>query len=330
MDKKDAVLQAVTKATGIRKNFSHDSWAGFDLIEVVKELDIPLVFRSLDSLWGATVSSEDYKGIIINSKLPRQVQRFTLAHEIGHIILDHENSFDHEEDLKMSPRASKRNNRPMEEIAADEFASELLGSKSFIARNVRARNWGVSDLQERDNLYQLSLRLGLSFTATCWTLEEHDILEYDFAKGLVDNTTVKDVKTSFLNQSIDIKGHDDVWKLDAGDDDLVLEAGPDDIFVIKLSEKASSGYTWDGIEKNPGINVLNSESAQGKRYGDELEKIVHFELKGGGLHTLNVQHKRPWSDEVLEEITIRIRTWDGSQNGLPRQIRQKLVREAMT
>ena len=62
--------------------------ASFDIIGAVAARNIPLLFRPLDKLWGAFITvNDEERGIIVTTKLGLPVQRFTLAHELGHLLL---------------------------------------------------------------------------------------------------------------------------------------------------------------------------------------------------------------------------------------------------
>lgn len=86
--------------------------------ELAEFLDITVQFRPLGKLNGYYLSSNGAKIVTINSDIPRQLQTFVLAHEIGHLTLHPTlNSFM----LKNTFFSTDR-----QEIEADTFALCLL------------------------------------------------------------------------------------------------------------------------------------------------------------------------------------------------------------
>ena len=74
---------------------------------------------------------------------PRR-QRFTIAHELGHLLLEHVNVQNNEEDLASS--------NP-EETAANVFAAELLAPLAFLKKDFEE---GVRDVKALASRYQVS------------------------------------------------------------------------------------------------------------------------------------------------------------------------------
>ena len=140
--------------------------------------DIPLLFRPLDELWGAFITvNDEERGILVTTKLGLPAQRFTLAHELGHLLLGHRTSLDRA--VGFAGRYGPAS-RPAQEAAADTFASELLAPKRLLIASARRHGWTggdlPGDLHRPATIYQLSLRLGISFQATCWALVAAGVL----------------------------------------------------------------------------------------------------------------------------------------------------------
>lgn len=328
MSRRDAILSAVGEAADLVRDFPVESRTSFDLFEVTESLDIPVMFRPLDGLMGAAVSVDDASGALVEEGLPRNVQRFTLAHELGHILLGHENEFD--EEVGLSQRATGNSDKPVEETAADTFASELLAPRALLIRNINQQGWNHEDLQKPETIYQLSLRLGLSFPATCWALVEHDIIDYGLANEYSNrNEFPKSIKSSFVPDSIPRDPWSDVWLLTKGDAGNQLEASENDIFVVKLEEKSNSGYLWDFQEQEARFEILDEKLTHGEGYGSASSRVVFLKYNDPGIHSLEIQHKRPWNGKLLDEIRISIDNYGREDGGLPRRIRQKSLEEAI-
>jgi Zn-dependent peptidase ImmA (M78 family) len=100
--------------------------------------DLTMIFRGLhlkyielndaDEIDGAILEIDGKPAIaVLNKARPLQRQRFTLAHELGHIFLEHikRDIYDPEE-IRESDAQSSGKTKPPKEIEADVFAAELL------------------------------------------------------------------------------------------------------------------------------------------------------------------------------------------------------------
>ncbi len=63
-----------------------------DSAELAGNLGIKVISRPLDELYGYFLSAHGQKIIVINNTLPEHLQRFILAHKIGHALLHPEKS----------------------------------------------------------------------------------------------------------------------------------------------------------------------------------------------------------------------------------------------
>lgn len=88
------------------------------------------------------ITDKGYPLIIINKNFSNDRKRFTLAHELGHILLHNENNF---------PISTFRDR----EKEANEFASEFLMPESSIKNSLR--NLKMSDLGELKNYWLTSM-----------------------------------------------------------------------------------------------------------------------------------------------------------------------------
>ena len=136
MTRRDELLRAVSEAATVFTDSPSGARTSFDIIGAVAARNIPLLFRPLDGLWGAFITvNDDERGIIVTTKLGLPVQRFTLAHELGHMLLGHRTSLD--KTVGFAGRNAPAS-RPAHEAAADTFASELLAPKRLLSRPRRA------------------------------------------------------------------------------------------------------------------------------------------------------------------------------------------------
>lgn len=328
MNRRNEVLRAVQDASNLASQHPVGSRSSFDLIGLVEELGLPVVFRPLDGLHGAAVTVGDKTGVLVHSGLPRRRQRFTLAHELGHIRLGHQTQFD--QNVGANHRAADRSGRPNIETAADTFASELLSPLHLVQQNANRQGWNPDDLREPEVIYQLSLRLGMSFKATCWTLLDHDVLSWEMANDYANRAgIVKEVKRSIVTEADLPHSHADVWVLSQGDTGVHLEAGEDDLFVIRLEEKSASGYLWEVADEAPGVRVHDRQAQLETEYGSPSQRVIHLTFDTPGVHTISLKHKRPWNDKVADTIEVTVDNFGREKAGEPRQVRQSALSGAM-
>jgi Zn-dependent peptidase ImmA (M78 family)/predicted secreted protein len=321
------VLNAVQQASEIFQKHMSDSSRNIDLISVADELGVPILFRPLDNLVGGAVSVEDETGILIQASQPLHRQRFTIAHELGHIVLGHNDQLD--DQINVNKRAHPKAGEPIEEVAANVFASELLAPLDIIRQISKTHKWSKSDLQNPSVIYQLSLRLCISFTATCWALNEHDVLSRQKASEFTnDRDLLRELKGSIVPGDIERNPWANVWQITKEDDCGNLLADKQDIFVVGIEENSASGYIWQFSKDDDNIEVLSTCAEFDKHYGSESSRQIVFRLSTPEVHSITITQSRPWNDETIESLTFSIDNRGKEREGLPRDTRQKSLAEA--
>lgn len=323
-DRRHEILRATAEAARIAAAFPRGSRTSFDVVGAVVSLGIPLMFRPLKGLLGATLRVDnDLRGILVTTSRDFHVQRFTLAHELGHLLLGHHTHLDI--DVHVEGRHSPAS-RGTTEIAADTFASELLAPKSLIKQASVAQGWRRTDLSTPDVVYQLGLRLGISYEAACWALVGQELVSTQEGAALRD-VAPKQLKTSLTDGPLE-NPWADVWRLSARDSGAVIEASRDDVFVLALVENPSAGYLWTLAEPAHNVTILNDENKQGDRYGGGVSRRLTLKFNEGGAQQLTFRHMRPWTGESLEKVDFLLDTRGKEQPGLPRLARESLVGSA--
>ncbi len=298
---RDAILRGIGGAAEAHDSFDFrkkhaDGLSAIDVFGVIRDLEIPLVFQALDKLLGACVRvSSTEVGILVTSQRDLHMQRFTAAHELGHFVLEHEGSFDDE--VRMPGHTNGRDPR---EVEADAFAAEFLMPKWLVrATALRRQWWAETPLHSPDVVYQLSLRLAASYEATCWGLASHEFIKRDVAKALVA-TKLKDVKRKAL-QGIPLDDSwADVWQFHSGDDGARIEAGPNDVFIVELDERASTGFRWEVREAiDAGFGLLDDKSTFDESVigGPALRRVV-FRAPPPGTYDLRLPLRRSFAGPV--------------------------------
>jgi hypothetical protein len=127
--RRDEILQAIYEADRLHAKYDSKAKAErgegrVDVFRMLLDRNIFVMFRPLKKLLGAYFSAPDM-GVMVTTKRPLPVQRFTAAHELGHAALGHEASLDDEEVLERPIFAADTSGDPRED-QANVFAAQLL------------------------------------------------------------------------------------------------------------------------------------------------------------------------------------------------------------
>ena len=332
MARRDAILEGAQAAARIHDQLAirraiEASGGAIDVFRTLLALNVALLFRPLDGLLGACMPGP-HPGVIISTQRPLRVQRFTGAHELGHVALGHEVSFDGEEILERSsvPGCDQI------ELAADSFAGAFLLPKWLLQMHAKRQGWNQASMADPRAVYQLSLRAGASYEATCIALERHGIIDQATRQGLVAKPR-RDIKRELLDGFEVEDFRRDVWLLTERDEGMSLEGAPEDLFVLKLTENAGAGYLWTTaglVEAGFAIlrdqrNIPPPEKAVGGPITREL--TAHATEPGRGEFALEL--KRPWQGGGAAIASLHL-TYDlfGKEVGMPRAARRTLARAA--
>lgn len=108
-----------------------------------------------EELSGVLVKESDRIVIGVNSSHSKNRQRFTIAHEIGHLVLKHQGELfvDHVV-MKRDGKSSKAIDR--QEIEANRFAAELLMPEALVLERAHALESGKAGLSPDELISQLA------------------------------------------------------------------------------------------------------------------------------------------------------------------------------
>ncbi|TMH72223.1 MAG: ImmA/IrrE family metallo-endopeptidase [Betaproteobacteria bacterium] len=295
-----AIRRATLAAARLHRNLGLQAYAEhesgrIDVFDAIARLGVPLIFKPLEGLLGSYLS-DPTPGILVTTKQPLNVQRFTAAHELGHHQLRHKPSFDDETVISRTPFNLRRED-DAQETEAEAFAAAFLLPRWLVGRHCERQGWDDEALHRPEIVYQLALRTGTSYTAACWTLHRYNILTPTAASQMAD-IEPRRIKQILLGE---FRPHDDfgdVWLLTERDAGMRIEGGPSDHFVMRLPEHSAAGYLWE-LEEPPGDAFkvvsdgredIDSEEIVG---GPTTRRIITQSLR---RHTgaVRLSERRPW------------------------------------
>lgn len=323
MNIRDAKLRGIRAAAE-----AHDELGILDLIrsgleqvdvyEAINLLGIPVVCRPLEGLLGVYISSPN-PGIIVTTNRRPAIQRFTAAHELGHFWLKHSNSFDGEEAFSQARQGVA--NVPLQEVEAEAFASEFILPKLLLFKTMIRQGWSKSDLRKPDIVYQLSLRVGVSYEATCRSLLECNYINQVTATQLLV-IPPKNSKLNILSDLPPVNAWADAFRVTSADNLTQIIACEDDTVMLELPEHSSSGFRWSSIPVTENLKVIADViSVDPLRLigGISTRKIY---LRGKSRVHIQLKERREWeiSGEPLKTFELNI-NFNEKEIGIPRSVR---------
>jgi Zn-dependent peptidase ImmA (M78 family) len=315
-DVRAAILNAVLEADRLHKEFDTKARADrgqgrIDVFEMLLNRHIPVMFQPLKGLLGAFLK-EDVPGVLVTTQRQLPVQRFTAAHELGHATLNHEPSLDPEEILARSPFVDRERDRyNVQEIQANAFASHLLAPPWLLVKHMQRQGWTRQDLTDPVAVYQLSLRLGTSYSATCYALSQHGGVNKAACERLLE-TKPKAIKKRLAAPYEPETWYGDVWLVTERDDGMVLEGSRSDLVVLKFMEHSGSGYIWQlGDLTDAGLAVVRDGRASDsdkELIGGVVFRTVIAESQDGASGHISLREIRPWQEagEPLQSVDLDV------------------------
>lgn len=326
--RRDAILTGTTRAAelhqelGLRERL-RDGTRPVDVLEAAQRVGLLVLFRPLVGLLGAYVPTPRSGGMLVTTRRTLHIQRFTAAHELGHHVLGHNAlSLDTEKDIGFVARGERSSHDP-QEVEADAFASEFLLPGWLLVAHARRHQWGKSDLTRPEIAYQLSLRLGVSYAATCWALAENNIINRTTAKKLIE-TPPKASKQRAIPDITPATWHPDVWVFSEHDRGVQVLGNPDDWLVFALKEHVAGGYTWDtNAVESAGLHVERDERAESNEEAIGAAVTRRLVVKGPARGRLRLEEKRAWDprQRSLNTFELDLALVGAEPEGLPRAAR---------
>lgn len=317
--------------SGARCRIEKDGYTRVDPFLVAAGEGVTVMLRPLELLLGAFIRQEA-AGILVNAERSAGLIHMTCAHELGHYFMGHETTTDERIDYGSSAGDIEQE--------ADWFAYQLLTPRLLLANILRRKGWSVSSLRNPVMAYQLSLRLGISYSAALWSLHRQRLLDRSVVESML-KIHPADIKRGLMGDA----PHDarnDVWLLDDGDRSSIIEPRPDDQIIVRTSNHASAGFVWNldeasssGFEIKPILqNAQNPVASPELVFGspptaDYLLSPIGPPSTCGSLTTLDLKELRPWITEAEPAATLELRTqFEELDSGLTLKAKQRLLSEA--
>jgi Zn-dependent peptidase ImmA (M78 family) len=335
-DLRAAILNAAQAADRLHLQYDTrarvDAGEGrIDVFGMLVQQDIPTMFQKLDKLLGAFLDEDGAKGVIVTTQRQLPVQRYTAAHELGHVMLGHKPSADLEDILAKSPFVDQEDARyDVQEIQANVFASHLLIPRWLLVKHMVRQGWSAADMVDPGVVYQLSLRLGASYAATCHSLTQNKV----FGVGQCDQLLAvqrREIKEGLAAPYEPADWRRDVWVITERDDGILMEGSKDDLVVVKLHEHSGSGYLWllDDLER-AGLAVVNDSRVADPDedlVGGVVFRTVISEARNGALGRVSLREVRPWQakENPLHSLSLDVDLSGPEQSGLYKTQRRKAL-----
>ena len=195
---------------------------------LIAQFGVEIRFTALDSLAGALLLGDERHptGILVNSDQPFERQRFSAAHELGHLLLGHE-------PMDKSFLSFLGRRFEPEELDADAFAGELLIPTDLLIDKVKAFESGSID----ESVYLLARTFAVSFQAMTFRLAKLGALRPEQQKKL-DATKPSEVAKRLKSAEITKAPFRVAWVAKAAASlpkDWHEAAGPDTVRTLQES-----------------------------------------------------------------------------------------------
>lgn len=303
---RDAVLKGMRAALRLQRDLGIDRGEArsqrVDVFGAIWRADVPLMFRELEPLMGAYMRPGGYPGIILTTRRPLGQQRFTAAHELGHHVLKHDPHADDDSILRRSPDIARDyTDLPPAEQEADAFASYFLVPDWLISSLMERQGWTAQHFHDSGVVYQMALRIGASYRATLYALVRNRVIGAGVRERLL-KAQPKNIKRALVpDHPLESTQDVDVWHLTERDEGTVIEAGRDDLFVVKLREDSNAGYLWSFEElERAGFVILKDgrEKVAEDTVGAPTIRHILARADDAPPHgTYTLWERRPWAPD---------------------------------
>lgn len=171
--KREAIEDGERAATSLRRQLELGASPVKDLAAILENHGIKIIYRSLKSshAWGFSISNKELGHcIFINSSCIRERRLFTLAHELGHIYMDHKHSVTIFSEGNSPGAEIKQAKTSLPEVRANVFAAAFLMPKEKIEKLLENSKFKKNDTSARHIIRYLCHYFGVSYPAMVYRL----------------------------------------------------------------------------------------------------------------------------------------------------------------
>ncbi|MFQ5904455.1 MAG: ImmA/IrrE family metallo-endopeptidase [Candidatus Binatia bacterium] len=118
-------------------------------------IDVKLVHDLDDEVAARMFPIGQRRKVLVNARHTREKQRFTIAHEVAHVLL--ELSLSHEKRYLLKNTLNRFTGKSKEETICDLCAAELLLPEAFVERDVKCADLGFGEIRKLASRYYASL-----------------------------------------------------------------------------------------------------------------------------------------------------------------------------
>ena len=332
-----AQIAAIRAAKKAARDLAIEDVSWVDAFDAVIRAGAFLVFQPLKSLFGVYLPQfpgGGAPGVMINVNHPLNLQRYTAAHELGHLRMGHATSLDTAQEILGTAEARSFVRRSLTEIAAEVFAAHLLMPVSRVLPRMSALGLAQRDLRSPRNVYSLSLWFGVSYRAMVRQLIAIKQLQPSAAAALL-STQPKTIKQAVLGEGALDDWHADVWPLTTRESGEVVHARVGDELSITLPNHSAGGYLWEpGGADQEAFDVLaiddvvDGAAHHASEYvGSSPVRRARIRIKEPGQHGLSMAERRPWQPDspAAAEFRMTVVGMVQPQTGAAEQLRRRLI-----
>jgi len=154
--------RAVNAAKRLAKKYSLKP--GFDIQNFITSIDIALEITPLESMSGFAYQKQGKKVIGINETDGDERQRFTMAHELGHMFVHANDDVTFDRGFAYFRDGNSSTGINPKEREANAFAAELLMPADHLLSSVRALG-GIDPMNNEGEVRKLAKKYKVSFSA---------------------------------------------------------------------------------------------------------------------------------------------------------------------
>jgi Zn-dependent peptidase ImmA (M78 family)/predicted secreted protein len=327
MSRREILIEAMTAASRLHRQLNSEEIAnqvggGIDVFGAISQLAVTLVFQPLDGLLGAFMS-RPAPGIIVTTNRGLAVQRLTAAHELGHFQLKHPVSLDTDAILDRRPFGSA--GYDLRELAADAFAIDFLMPEWLLESHAIRQGWTAESFDDARVVYQLALRIGASYEATCRTLQRYNTIS---SATLNKHLAVprRRIKQELLGSHRLDNWTPNVWVLSERDRGTLIQGGPNDVFLIHLHENSGAGYLWnvEQLEQSGFVIVSDEVQIANDEVGGPVSRVLMATSQFPNEGQFELEQRQPWDPaEVSDRFMVRYQMFGKESGTLPRLEKMK-------